>query len=154
VLAKKKYGTMRMCIDYKAWNKKTIKNRYPIPRIDELLDDIHGKVYFLNIDLCSRYNQIRVREQDIHKTTFGFHYGHYEFLVMPFGITNSPSTFHSCMNHIFNKQLRKYLLVFFDDLLIYRKTWEDHLKHLDQILSIMEEQSLYAKESKCEFGMI
>jgi hypothetical protein len=94
-----------------------------------------------------------MREEDISKTTFRCHYGHYEFLVMPFGLTNAPATFQSCMNHMFNKQLRKYLLVFFDDLLIYSKTWEEHLRHVDQILSIMEEQSLYAKESKREFGM-
>jgi hypothetical protein len=154
VLVKKKYDTMRMCIDYRAIKKKTIKNRYLIPRIDEFLDDLHGAVYFSKIELCSRYHQIRVWEQDIHKNIFRYHYGHYEFLVTPFGITNTPSTFKSCMNHIFNKQLRKYLLVFFDDLLIYNKTWQDHLKHLDQILSIMEEQSLYAKEYKCEFWMI
>jgi hypothetical protein len=94
-----------------------------------------------------------MREEDISKTTFRCHYGHYEFLVMPFGLKNSPATFHSFMNHVFNKQLRKHLLVFFDDLLIYSKTWEEHLRHVDQILSIMEEQSLYSKESKCEFGM-
>jgi hypothetical protein len=94
-----------------------------------------------------------MREEDISKTTFRCHYDHYEFLVMPFGLTNAPTTFQSCMNHVFNKQLRKHLLVFFDDLLIYNKTWEEHLRHVDQILSIMEEQSLYAKDSKCEFGM-
>jgi hypothetical protein len=153
VLVKKKDGMMRMCIDFRALNKKTIKNRYPIPRIDELLEEFHGAIYFTKIDLHSGYHQIKMREEDIAKTTFRCHYGHYEFLVMPFGLTNAPATFQSCKNHVFNKQLRKHLLVFFDDLLIYSKTWEEHLRHVDQILSIMEEQSLYSKESKCEFGM-
>jgi hypothetical protein len=94
-----------------------------------------------------------MREEDISKIAFRCHYGHYEFLVMPFGLTNAPATFQSCMNHVFKKQLRKHLLVFFDDLLIYSKTSEEHLRHVDQILSIMEEQSLYTKESKCEFEM-
>jgi hypothetical protein len=153
VLVKKKDATMRMCIDFRALNKKTIKNMYPIPRIDELLDELHGVVYFTKIVLHSGYHQIKMREEDISKTAFRCHYGHYEFLVMPFGLTNAPATFQSCMNHVFNKQLRKHLLVFFYDLFIYSKTWEEHLWHVDQILSIMEEQSLYAKESKCEFGM-
>jgi hypothetical protein len=153
VLVKKEDGTMSMCIDYRALNKKTIKNRYPISRIDELLYELHKDVYFSKIDLRSNYHQIGVREEDIQKTAFRCHYGHYDFLVMPFGLTNAPATFPSCMNHIFRKQLQKLLLVFFDDLLIYKRTWEEHLGHLEDILSIMEEQSLYAKESKCEFGM-
>jgi hypothetical protein len=153
VLVKKTDGTMRMCIDFQALNKKAIKNKYPIPRIDELLDKLHGAVYFTKIDLRSGYHQIKTREEDNPKTAFRCHYGHYEFLVMPFGLTSAPTTFQSCMNHVFNKQLRKHLLVFFDDLLIYSKTWEEHLQHVDQIFTIMEEQSLYSKESKCEFGM-
>jgi hypothetical protein len=153
VLVKKKDETMQMCIDYMDLNKKTIKNRYPILRIDELLDELHGAVYFTNIDLLSDYHQIKMREQDISKNAFRCHYGHYEFLVMPFGLTNAPATFQYCMNNLFNKKLRKFLLVFLDELLIYRKTWEDHLQHVEHILAIMEEQSLYAKEYKCEFGM-
>jgi hypothetical protein len=104
-----------------------------------LLDELHGAIYFINIDLRSGYHHIKMREQDMPKKTFICHYGHYEFLVMPFGLTNAPTTFQSCINHVFNKQLRKFLLVSFDDLLIYSRTWEDHLRHVDEILSNMEE---------------
>lgn len=99
------------------------------------------------------YHQIRLREEDIPKTAFRCYYGHFEFLVLPFELTNAPATFQSCMNHVFRKQLRKFLLVFFDDILIYSKTWEKHLKHIDEVQSILEEHSLFAKLSKCEFGM-
>jgi hypothetical protein len=153
VLVLKKDGTMRTCIDYRALNKKTIKNQYPIPRIDELMDELHGAFFFSNIDLCSGYHQISMKEQDIEKTTFQCHFGHFEFLVMPFRLTNAPATFQSCTNHIFKGQLRKSVLVFFNDILVYRKTWLEHMGHLEEVLSIMEAQSLYAKESKCEFGM-
>ena len=117
------------------------------------MDELQGAKYFSKIDLRSGYHHIRVRDQDISKTTFRCHYGLYEFLVMPFGLTNALATFQSCMNHTFRVQLCKFFLVFFDDIFLYNKTWEEHLKHLDEVLSILEEHSLYAKMSKCEFGM-
>eukprot|EP00253_Pinus_taeda_P022906 PITA_22906 len=137
VLVKNKDDTLRMRIDYMALNKKTLKNRYPIPRFDELMDELRGARFFSKIDLRSRYHQICVREQDIPKTAFRCHYGHFEFLVMPFGLTNAPATFQSCMNQFFRSHLRKFVLVFFDDILIYSRTWEEHLQHIETVLRIL-----------------
>ncbi|XP_074376979.1 uncharacterized protein LOC141718495 [Apium graveolens] len=153
LFVKKKDGSMRLCIDYRELNKLTIKNKYPLPRIDDLFDQLKGAKYFSKIDLRSGYHQLKIKPEDIPKTAFRTRYGHYEFLVMSFGLTNAPAAFMDLMNRIFKEYLDKFVIVFIDDILIYSKTEEDHAKHLRTILEILRKKKLYAKLSKCEFWL-
>jgi hypothetical protein len=150
LFVKKKDGTMRMCVDYRALNNITIKNSYPLPRIDELFDRLQGAKYFTKIDLRSGYHQIRIAPEDIPKTAFRTRYGHFEFLVLPFGLTNAPGTFMHLMHQTFRAFLDEFVLVFLDDILIFSKTLEEHERHVRQVLEVLRKEKLYAKESKCE----
>ena len=151
LFVKKKEGTLRMCMDYRALNKITIKNRYPLPRIDELLDKLNGARYFTKIDLRSGYHQIRVQPTDVHKTAFRTRYGHFEFTVMPFGLTNAPATFQESMNNILREFLDQFVVVYLDDILIFSRTKEEHGQHLRKVLGVLRRHQFYAKLSKCEF---
>nr|GFB41548.1 putative reverse transcriptase domain-containing protein [Tanacetum cinerariifolium] len=153
LFVKKKDGSFRMCIDYRELNKLTIKNRYPLPWIDDLFDQLQGSRYFSKIDLQSGYHQLRVRKEDIPKTAFRTRYGHFEFTVMPFGLTNAPAVFMDLMNRVYRLYLDKFVIVFIDDILIYSKSKKEHEVHLKLILELLKKEKLFGKFLKCEFWL-
>ena len=153
LFVRKKNGKLRMCVDYRALNKLTVKNRYPLPRIDELLDRLHNATVFSKLDLDSAYHQVRIEEQDIPKTAFRTRYGHYEWKVLPFGLTNAPATFQSLMHHILHPYLDRFVIVYLDDILVYSSSESEHAHHLDLVLQALEDNQLHAGLAKCAFGL-
>ena len=151
LFVQKKDGSLRMCIDYRALNAITSRNRYPLPNIADLLDRFTGATVFSSLDLASGYHQIRISEDDVPKTAFTTPFGHYEFKVLSFGLTNAPATFQAVMNRMFG-HLHEFCVVYLDDILIFSKTPEEHEKHLDTVLQILEREGLYAKLKKCDFN--
>ncbi|KAM1261906.1 hypothetical protein ACFX2G_027713 [Malus domestica] len=153
LFVRKKYGTLRLCIDYRQLNRVTIKNRYPLPRMDDLFDQLRCAYVFSKIELRSGYYQLKINNEDVPKTAFRIRYGHYEFLVMPFGLTNAPAAFMDLMNRVFHPYLDRFVIVFIDDILVYSKSKAEHARHLKLVLSSLREHQLYAKFSKCEFWL-
>ena len=153
LFVKKKDGSLRLCIDYRKLNQVTVRNKYPLPRIDDLFDQLRGAKVFSKIDLRSGYHQLRIRESDVQKTAFRSRYGHYEFLVMPFGLTNAPAAFMDLMNRVFRPYLDQFVIVFIDDILVYSRSMKQHARHLRIVLKTLRDAQLYAKFSKCEFWL-
>ncbi|KAH0776558.1 hypothetical protein KY290_007969 [Solanum tuberosum] len=150
---KKKNGSMRMCINYRQLNRVTIRNKYPLPKIDDLFDQFQGTLVFSKIDRRSGYHQLMIRHEDVPKRAFRTRYGHYEFLVMLFGLTNVSAAFMSLMNGVFKPFLDSFVIIFIDDILVYSKSKEEHDDYLRIVLGVVVRQKLYAKFSKCEFWL-
>nr|GEV59496.1 putative reverse transcriptase domain-containing protein [Tanacetum cinerariifolium] len=153
LFVKKKYGSFWMCIDYRELNKLTVKNRYPLSRIDDLFDQLQGLIIYFKIDLRSGYHQLRVQEEDVAKTAFRIHYGHYEFQVMLFRLTTASAIFMDLMNQVCKPYLDKFIIIFIDDILIYSKSKEEHAEHLKLILELLKKEELYAKFLKYDFWL-
>jgi hypothetical protein len=147
----KKDGTKRMCVHYRALNEVTVKNKYPLPRIEDLFDQLRGASVFSKIDMRSGYHQLRIRPSNIPKTSFITKYGLYEFMVMYFGLMNAPAYFMYLMNSVFMDYLNKFVVVFIDDILVYSQNEQEHEEHLRKVLQRLQVCQLYAKLSKCEF---
>lgn len=145
LFVKKKDGSLRLCIDYRKLNKVTIKNKYPLPRIDDLFDQLRGSLFFSKIDLRSGYHQLCIKSEDISKTKFKTRFWHFKFLVMPFGLTNAPASLMYLMNRLFQPYLHQFIIVFIDDILIYSKTQIEHEQHLRTALETLRGHQLYAK---------
>lgn len=139
-------------MDYRRLNAMIVKNKYPFPVIDELLDELHGACWFSSLDLCYGFHQIKLAKGEEPKTAFETHEGHYEYQVMPYGVIGVPTTFQGIMNKIMSPLLRKYVVVFIDDVLIYSSTWQDHLLHIEEVFKLLQQNQLYVKLTKCSFA--